>query len=50
MNAEYIQDLVEDLYNVKDKAHKEFKEPIQIVIDLLDDLMVSGSIYLEEEE
>lgn len=50
MDREFIQDLIEDLYNVKDKTHKEFKESVQMVIDLLDDLLMAGSIYLEEQE
>ena len=49
MDREFIQDLIEDLYNVKDKTHKEFKESVQITIDLLDELLLAGSIYIDEE-
>jgi hypothetical protein len=49
MNKETIQNLIEDLYNVKDKTHKEFKESVQLTIDLLDELQMEGSLYLYEE-
>ncbi len=49
MNAQYTQDLIEDLYNVKDTASNDFKESVQIVIDLLDELLMAGSIYLDED-
>jgi len=49
MDKQFIQDLIEDLYNVKDKTHKEFKESVQMTIDLLDELLIAGSIYLDEE-
>jgi hypothetical protein len=49
MNKKTIQDLIEDLYNVKDKTHKEFKESVQLTIDLLDELQMEGSLYLYEE-
>ena len=50
MDREDIQILIEDLYNVKDKASNKFTGSIQITIDLLDDLLMAGSIYLDEEE
>jgi len=31
-------------------ADRKFSGSIQIVIDLLDDLLMAGSIYLDEEE
>lgn len=49
MDREFIQDLIEDLYNVKDKTHKEFKESVQMAIDLFDDLLMAGSIHIDEE-
>ena len=50
MDREDIGILIEDLYNVKDDSDRKFSGSIQIVIDLLDDLLMAGSIYLDEEE
>lgn len=56
ITAEYTQELIEELYEVKDKvsknkdkASKKHAESVQIVIDMLDDLQMSGSLYLDEE-
>ena len=49
MNKEYIEDLIADLYVTKDVSPKQLKEPIQQTIDLLDELLIAGSIYLDEE-
>lgn len=48
MDREDIEILIENLYNVKDNSDREFSGSIQIVIDLLDELLMAGSIYLEE--
>lgn len=40
MNKEYIEELITDLYNDK---------RIQEAIDLLDELLMAGSIYIDEE-
>ena len=50
MDREDIEILIEDLYNVKDNTDKKFSGSIQITIDLLDELIMAGSIYLEEQE
>lgn len=39
MDKEYIEELISDLYN---------DERIQEAIDILDDLLMAGSVYLEE--
>ena len=49
MDKEDVQILIENLYNVKDNADREFSGSLQIVIDLLDELLMAGSIYLDEE-
>ena len=50
MDREYLERIIEDLYSAKDKAPKNVKESVQVAIDLLDELVVGGSIYLDEEE
>lgn len=40
MDKAYIEELIADLYN---------DERVQDAIDLLDELLMAGSIYIEEE-
>jgi len=49
MNKEYIEDLISDLYVTKDVSPNQLKEAIQQTIDLLDELLMAGSIYIDEE-
>lgn len=39
-----VKDVIEDLYNAKDQTSKEFKESVQIAIDILDGLLVEGRL------
>lgn len=51
MDTEYIHNLIHGLYDAKDEVRtKSNKEYIQHAIDNLDELLVAGSIYLDEEE
>ncbi len=45
----WVASLIEDLYVVKDISPKELKESVQQTIDLLDDLILSGYTYSEED-
>ena len=49
MDKENVQIMIDDLYNVKDNSDREFSGSIQVVIDLLDELLMAGSIYIDEE-
>mgnify|MGYP006280559753 FL=1 len=49
MDKEYIENLISDLYVTKDVSPNQLKEPIQQTIDLLDELLMAGSIYIDEE-
>ena len=49
MTKEFIEELIEDLYNAKDQVSEDFKEGVQITIDLLDNLLLEGALYLDEE-
>lgn len=49
MDKEQLQDLCEDLYVIKDITPNQLKESVQLTIDLLDDLLIAGSLYLDEE-
>ena len=50
MDKEYIEGLISDLYDSKDAIGKaNLQAPVQDVIDLLDELLLAGSIYIDEE-
>lgn len=50
VNKEYIEGLITDLYDSKDAIGKAtLQAPVQDVIDLLDELLMAGSIYIDEE-
>ena len=50
MDKDYIESLITDLYDSKDAIGKaNLQAPVQDVIDLLDELLLAGSIYLDEE-
>ena len=49
MDKEYIEGLISDLYDSKDTIGKSnLQAPVQDAIDLLDELLIAGSIYIEE--
>lgn len=51
MNKEYIEGLIADLYDSKDAISKKANQaPVQDAIDILDELLMAGSIYLDEDE
>lgn len=49
MDKEYIEGLIADLYDSKDAISKSANQaPVQDVIDILDELLIAGSIYVDE--
>ena len=50
MDKNYIEGLIADLYDSKDSIGTAANQaPVQDVIDLLDELLIAGSLYLDEE-
>ena len=50
MDKDYIESLIADLYDSKDAIGKSANQaPVQDAIDILDELLMAGSIYLDEE-
>lgn len=49
MDKEYIEGLITDLYDSKHAIGRlDLQAPVQDAIDLLDELLIAGSIYIEE--